>query len=128
MSEASESTDESVGNGILSAGTSQRKIVANRQNAQRSTGPRTPQGKAKVRSNAVTHGLTANEVAASMARLGENPEEFECLLGELMAESEPVGVAERFLVEEIAKDMWRARRSARAEGAELYRHRRSAEN
>ena len=35
------------------------QISANRQNAKKSTGPRTEKGKAKSRLNAVTHGLTA---------------------------------------------------------------------
>jgi hypothetical protein len=41
---------------------SQRKIEANRKNAAKSTGPRTAQGKANVRLNAVTHGLTGATV------------------------------------------------------------------
>ena len=42
--------------------TSQRKIEANRRNAQKSTGPKTQEGKDKVRLNALTHGLTAQTV------------------------------------------------------------------
>ncbi len=36
--------------------------LANRRNAQKSTGPRTPQGKAAVSQNAVKHGLLAAHV------------------------------------------------------------------
>lgn len=36
---------------------SQRKLLANRANAQRSTGPRTETGKAASRRNALTHGI-----------------------------------------------------------------------
>jgi hypothetical protein len=36
-----------------------KQIEANRSNAQKSTGPKTPQGREIVSRNAVTHGLTA---------------------------------------------------------------------
>lgn len=42
-----------------SAVTSEAKIAANRRNAQRSTGPRTALAKARVRRNALRHGLAA---------------------------------------------------------------------
>jgi hypothetical protein len=44
---------------------SQRRIEANRRNAQRSTGPKTPEGKGKCAKNAVKHGLTAREGSAT---------------------------------------------------------------
>jgi len=42
--------------------TSERKVNANRENAKQSTGPKTPQGKAYSRGNALKHGLTAKRV------------------------------------------------------------------
>ena len=42
--------------------TSERKIEANRRNAQRSTGPKTEEGKDKVRLNALKHGLCAETI------------------------------------------------------------------
>ena len=38
------------------------QTIANRLNARKSTGPRTPEGKAVVSQNAVKHGLLAREV------------------------------------------------------------------
>ena len=43
----------------MSRKTSQKRIEANRLNAQRSTGPRTDAGKAKSATNATTHGLSS---------------------------------------------------------------------
>ena len=42
--------------------TSEAKIAANRRNARRSTGPRTAAAKARVRRNALRHGLAASVV------------------------------------------------------------------
>jgi hypothetical protein len=40
--------------------TSERKLAANQNNATRSTGPRTAQGKSRSKHNALRHGLTTN--------------------------------------------------------------------
>jgi len=49
------------------------QVLANRLNAQKSTGPHTAEGKAAVAQNAVKHGLLAREVVIK----GEDPGEFE---------------------------------------------------
>ncbi len=41
--------------------TTEAQVAANRLNAQKSTGPRTPEGKGVVSQNAVKHGLLARE-------------------------------------------------------------------
>ena len=53
--------------------TSQAKIQANRRNAEKSTGPKTEEGKAVVSRNAVTHGLTSRYDVLSC----EDPAEYE---------------------------------------------------
>jgi hypothetical protein len=46
------------------------QIHANRANAQKSTGPRTAEGKAKVAQNAVQHGLLAQRTIVPNIRTG----------------------------------------------------------
>ena len=54
---------------------SKRQLEANRANARRSTGPRTPQGKASSSKNALSHGLAARlELMAD-----EDPAEYDAL-------------------------------------------------
>ncbi len=42
--------------------TSDKQLRANQRNALKSTGPRTPEGKAAIRRNALKHGLLSQEV------------------------------------------------------------------
>ena len=52
-----------------------RKAEANRKNAQRSTGPRTAGGKARVAQNAITHGLLSEKALLP----DEDPQALEAL-------------------------------------------------
>lgn len=47
--------------------TSERRIAANRANAQKSTGPKTPEGKANAAQNARRHGFRAKSLMPSHA-------------------------------------------------------------
>ena len=94
--------------------TSRRQLEANRVNAKRSTGPRTPSGKARSRMNAVNHGLTAKNVVVA----GEKPEDFDAFRDELMADFRPVNTIGRELVDRTAGLLWRLRRCPAVE-AEL---------
>jgi hypothetical protein len=97
-------------------GTSAKQVAANRRNAMRSTGPRTPRGKEISKFNATKHGLRAAEIVIPGQ---EDPLEFEALLQELCDEWMPNGRTEISLVEEIALDQWRLRRAHRAELGEI---------
>jgi hypothetical protein len=92
---------------------SARKLAANRANAARSTGPRTAGGKARVRMNALRHGL------ASQAPLlpGEYADDLEALAEAYHDDLRPRGALEEDLVARIVSIAWRLRRIARAEEA-----------
>lgn len=98
---------------------SMRKIAANRRNALRSTGPRTPQGKSAVRWNALQHGLLAKEIVIPAGVGRENVGESYNLLAQLREHLEPAGVLEELLVEKIAVCYWRLRRVLRSEVGEI---------
>ena len=87
------------------------QINANRQNAQKSTGPKTPAGKAAVRLNAFTHGLTSMSPVAP----GEDPAEFQAFYQNFLDEFQPVGIAEENCVYNAAVSSWRLRRVAAIE-------------
>ena len=74
----------------------QKQIDANRRNAARSTGPKTPEGKQRVRQNALKHGLTAEVLLPS-----ESEEDFKALREALESEYDPVGPTEQLLVEDL---------------------------
>lgn len=75
------------------------QLAANRANAQRSTGPRTPEGKARSSQNARTHGLRSETY--SMLRL-EGHGELQELQAAAFQVYRPVNAQEVFAVERIA--------------------------
>ncbi len=77
---------------------SQAKIDANRRNARKSTGPRTPQGKERARFNALKHGATAQIPVLP----GEDPAQFQVLVESYKANFRPETEFESDLVERIA--------------------------
>jgi len=89
--------------------TTQAQINANRLNAQKSTGPRTAEGKRAVSQNAVKHGLFAREAVIKC----EDPAEFELHREALLDELRPVGAIESMLAERIVSLSWRLQRVER---------------
>jgi hypothetical protein len=92
--------------------TSEARIQANRLNAQKSTGPRTPEGKAAVSQNAVTHGLFA-----AVAFHQEERDEYARYREGLLRELEPDGIQEMDLAERIVSLSWRLGRAAQHQNA-----------
>jgi hypothetical protein len=87
------------------------QITANRANAQLSTGPVTPEGKARVAQNAVAHGLTARHLVVR----DDDREEFESLRESLAAEIDPQGALETFTFAELLHAAWNLQRFRRLE-------------
>src|SRR5262245_25167660 len=87
--------------------TSIKQIEANRLNALKSTGPRTAEGKARSRRNAVRHGLTAETVIEGH----ENPADYKAFEGSITADYDPQTAVERELVLRLVSLLWRLRRA-----------------
>jgi hypothetical protein len=92
------------------------QINANRENAKKSTGPRTAEGKTASSRNGLKHGLCADKHIL----LDEDREEFLLLLKDLYDRFCPVGLGEEKLVQRIAAAQWRLDRTIRME-AGVYR-------
>ena len=91
---------------------SEKQLAANRANAAKSTGPRTPQGKARSAQNARKHGFTASTFA--VVRL-EDLHEVAHLRADLIAVYQPVNSQELFAIERIALTQQAILRAARLE-------------
>jgi hypothetical protein len=90
--------------------------TANRANAQRSTGPRSVEGKSVSRFNALKHGVDA----ASTALPGEDPAAYQALV-DAYDQTYPLHtVMHRFLVDSLIRADWHKRRLQRLE-ADLIR-------
>ena len=89
----------------------QRQIEANRRNAQKSTGPKTPEGCEIVSRNALTHGLTA----ARAVVLPEEEEEFDRFATTMRGEWDAQGLLERFFPDRFIQCAWRLERVRRVE-------------
>ena len=92
---------------------SEQQIEANRLNAQKSTGPATPEGRAAVSLNGLKYGLYAKTLILP----GEGPAEFDALLDRFHAEYQPATPTEEAFVSQIAMATWRRARIQRMEAA-----------
>jgi hypothetical protein len=88
-----------------------QQIEANRLNAQRSTGPRSAQGKAAVRFNALKSGIDAQAEVIP----GEDPGKLETLLAEYQDRFDASTPERRMLVDTLVNCEWMLRRLRRGE-------------
>jgi hypothetical protein len=86
------------------------KLAANRANAQRSTGPKTSEGKENSKFNAVKHGLTARYFPAVIRAGSTEWEQFETVRTDLYGFYQPADPIEELMVEKITTEYIRYRR------------------
>jgi len=94
---------------------SKKQIHANQLNAQKSTGPRTPQGKAVSRFNNLQHGVCAQTLVLPF----EDQQDFDHIRGSFEEEFEPQSPSESVFVEQLAVAQWKLRRIQKAQNALL---------
>jgi hypothetical protein len=85
---------------------SDRRLRANQENARSSTGPKTPEGKARSSQNARKHGLTAREVFVAP----DQQEEFDEFLAAYQDDLQPQGMLEQDLFNQLVAAAWNLRR------------------
>ena len=100
----------------MSLTVSPEQLAANRANAANSTGPRTPEGKARSSQNARKHGFTATSFA--VVRL-EDLNEVAALREDLVNLYHPVNSQELFALERVALAQQAILRAARLEAGFL---------
>ena len=91
--------------------TSPARLAANAANSQHSTGPRTPEGRARSSQNARTHGLTARDLVIAP----DEREEFEELRNDYQTSVKPQDGIQQSLFEELVGAAWNLRRARRKE-------------
>jgi hypothetical protein len=87
------------------------QIEANRLNAQKSTGPRSVEGKAVSSQNALKTGIDAE----SLIIRGEDGDDLETLTAEYVARFCPQTPEQRHYVDSLIRDDWQLRRLAKAD-------------
>ena len=93
----------------------EKRAAANRQNAAKSTGPRTPEGKAASSKNRLAHGLCS----ASLLLSGESSADFDALHQQLHQTFAPATPEETLLTDQLVEATWRLNRAHRVEARAL---------
>src|ERR1035437_7970189 len=87
------------------------QITANQANAQKSTGPRSVEGKSASRFNALKHGIDAQSIVIP----GEDPADYDALAEAYHREYRPESPSEAFHIETMLRAAWQKLRLERVE-------------
>ena len=85
---------------------SKKKILANRLNSKKSTGPKSEAGKRKSSLNSIKHGLYGEKIAI----IGENIDEINDITERLVKELKPIGINQEIIVSKMVDLAIRLRR------------------
>jgi hypothetical protein len=96
---------------LFSRMATQAQLEANRLNAQKSTGPRSVEGKAVARFNGLKHGIDAQ----SLVIPGEDPAQLQELADDYQSTLQPTNPVENFLVDTVIHCDWNKRRYIRVQ-------------
>ncbi|MBN2479718.1 MAG: hypothetical protein JXA94_05775 [Parachlamydiales bacterium] len=88
------------------------QIKANKQNALKSTGPKTIDGKKEASKNSLKHGLLSKDLIIKE----EKPEDLLKFKNNIYTSLQPEGAMEELLVEKIVNAAWRLQRVFQIEG------------
>jgi hypothetical protein len=95
----------------ITAPISEAQLIANRQNAANSTGPRTEAGKSRTRLNGLRHGLTGQTIVMPH----EDRAIYEQFCADTISSLQPATDTEHALAQSIADDSWRLNRASAIE-------------
>lgn len=87
----------------------QAQLIANRINAQKSTGPKTPEGMAVASKNSLKHGFSARQAVIS----SESQAQFDLYRQQLLDELAPQTPMESMLADRIVILSWQLKRATR---------------
>lgn len=90
---------------------SKKKILANRRNSKKSTGPVSKEGKLKSSLNSIKHGLYAEKIAI----IGENIDDINDIIERMVKELKPDGIQQETIVSKMIEISIRFKRIARLE-------------
>src|SRR5436190_24226123 len=92
-----------------------QQIEANRRNAEKSTGPRSAEGKTASSLNALKTGIYAKTEVIR----GENAADLQALVENFDRDHQPASTIERTLLDQLVSSEWQLRRCRRSD-AELF--------
>lgn len=81
-----------------------RKLAANRLNAQRSTGPRTPEGKQRSKQNSYKTGIFARQLFSQTEEGLKEQDAYKDIVARIYHHYQPQGVIEELLVDKVVTE------------------------